>query len=106
MLSAPGDYTVRSVVSVTFQPDEDTQTVPVTINRDDIAELTEVFFGRLTTQPGDTAVILTQDTATVNIIDSIGESELVLYKFDICSKIIDTKIIGLSGNIKFELIVH
>ena len=84
MLSAPGDYTARSAVSVTFQPDEDTQTVPVTINTDDIAELTEVFFGRLMTSPGDTSVILTQDTATVNIIDSNGESELVLYKFDIC----------------------
>ena len=86
MLSASGDYTARSVVSVTFQPHEDTQTVPVTISRDDIAELTEVFFGHLMTLPGDTSVILTQDTTTVNIIDSNGESELVLYKFDICSK--------------------
>ena len=76
MLSAPGDYTAQSNVSVTFLPSEDNQTMPVTINEDGDLEPIETFFGLLQAQPGDTVVNITQNTATVSIIDSSGESGL------------------------------
>ena len=77
MLSAPGDYTAQFGVSVTFLPSEDSQTVPVTINGNGNPEPIEIFFGRLQVQAGDTTVDVTENTATVSILDS-GESELTL----------------------------
>ena len=76
MLSAPGDYTSQSSVSLTFQPSEDTRIVPVTINADGDRESPEVFSGRLRAQAGDMTVDITQDRATVRILDSSGKSEL------------------------------
>ena len=57
---------------MTFQPSEDSQTVPVTINQDGRVEILEIFFGRLQAQAGDTTVIVTRDTADVEITDSDG----------------------------------
>ena len=77
MLSAPGDYTAQSNVSVTFQPNEDTQTVTVTIDADGTAESTEQFFGHLQALPGS-EVNVTAASATIEILDTTGESVLVL----------------------------
>ena len=78
MLSAPGDYTAQSGVSLTFLPSgdiPDTRIVPVTINEDGDRENPEVFSGRLRAQAGDMMVDITQDRATVRILDFSGKSE-------------------------------
>ena len=58
---------------ITFMPDEFTKTVTVNIEDDGMMENDKMFFGRLSRVPGDTTAIITQDTATITIVDDDGK---------------------------------
>ena len=68
--------------------------MPVIINEDGDRESPEVFSGRLCAQAGDMMVDITQDRATVRILDSSGKIncnfEIPNSVYCICSKIMDT----------------
>ena len=77
--SAPADYIAPRVsITLQFTPAESTQSVVVQIVDDDITELSETFFGLLSTI--DSAVYLDPSTANVEIVDNDGE--LVICQLD------------------------
>ena len=68
---APGDYGAVSGIPVVFQTGTFTTTVSVPINDDTILENEEIFLGRLR-YTGSGSVEITQDEATVTILDNDG----------------------------------
>ena len=71
-LTAPGDYTAITDQEITFAPNEFTMTVTVTIGDDNIVEVNEMFFGRLTTT--DPLVQVTEGEATITILDEVDST--------------------------------
>ena len=67
---APGDYAM-AVTLVTFQPGELERTVDVEIFNDNLAEVSETFFGGLRLPAGSTALVeFGQDSADATIVDN------------------------------------
>ena len=58
---------------VTFGPSDETQTVQVMVNTDNIAEADEMFFGRLSLAFGSSGVGISGGGATATIFDSGGK---------------------------------
>ena len=73
---APGDYTAISSRPVTFSSAPSQMCIPVFISNDNVVEVTELFTVRLETT--DRAVLFTQQSADVTIMDSTGRHLLSL----------------------------
>ena len=58
---------------VTFGPSDETQTVPVMVNTDNLAEAIEMFLGHLSLPSGSSDVVISGGDATVTITDTNGE---------------------------------
>ena len=71
--AAPGDYNAVLDRVVTFGPSDETQTVQVTVNTDNIAEEVETFFGRLSLAFGSSGVAISGGDATATITDTNSE---------------------------------
>ena len=69
LLTAPGDYTARSDVTVTFAPTETEQEVTVSISNDVVYEGAEEFRGQIRLPLNSERVQLGTSQATVTISD-------------------------------------
>ena len=72
MCTGAGDFTEVLGFHVNFDEDSYSTTVMVTVNEDGILENDEVFFGRLRLI-GVERIELTEDVASITIIDNDGE---------------------------------
>ena len=80
--AAPGDYNVVLDRVVTFGPSDETQTVQVMVNTDNIAEADEMFFGRLSLTFGSSGVAISGGNATATISDSGGKCNVCTYHLE------------------------
>ena len=67
---------------VTFGPSDETQTIQVMVNTDNIAEADEMFFGRLSLTFGSSGVAISGGDATATISDSGGKYNVCTYHLE------------------------